>query len=380
MDYIFASGTQQFIKSGLSSILISYDIACQWFKNLFQRFSPTEKWLDNLRVSSKVKYVPAIPKLHEPMHEGKNHQQYSLNYMIGVGLSDFEVPERFWAFHNALGNSTKTQGPGSRHVVLDDNFNAWNWWKYINMGYTLARKYQAAVAERNNQVEAHRGLTASLSKTVTSAWEKICKVWDNASYPKTVQNPYKSEEVGKLFLMSQNLINPDDVHHQRLRRPRFEETSPRKRKPWPRKKRFKRFIQQMQEPSWLLGWTLRTLSTLSARCSMCLHLTYSTTGDMSNGLQDQLPLDLHAQREDSQSNDINCVAESVPGSYFYRSTCRVFNNILPTSELVRPLRTPRPTNSGSLPIFLRPKHERKCAFLRLYTMRNVYEPHSVRTH
>jgi hypothetical protein len=36
-----------------------------------------------------------------------------------------------------LGNATKTQGPGSRHDVLDNHFGFWNWLKYNTMGNYL---------------------------------------------------------------------------------------------------------------------------------------------------------------------------------------------------------------------------------------------------
>ena len=67
------------------------------------------------------------------MHQVANYQVYSLNYIHGVGLSDLECPERVWASHNALRNSTKTMGPGLKHDVLDDHFGFWNWQKYISI-------------------------------------------------------------------------------------------------------------------------------------------------------------------------------------------------------------------------------------------------------
>jgi hypothetical protein len=108
MDYIFASAVQ---KTALLLILVSYNIACQWFINLFKQME--EHWQSDLHLPSSTTFIPAIPKLHEPMHESANHQVFSLNYIHGVGLSDLECPERVWAGHNAIGNSTKTQGPGS---------------------------------------------------------------------------------------------------------------------------------------------------------------------------------------------------------------------------------------------------------------------------
>jgi len=142
MDYIFASALRNTM---LLLVLVSYDIACQWFINLFMCMS--EQWPSELRVSPSMKLIPAIPKLHEPMHSTLNHQVYSLNYIPSVGQSNLECPEWVWAGHNAVGNATKSQGPGSQHDVLDNHFSFWNWPKYIGLGKTLMRKYRRALAD-----------------------------------------------------------------------------------------------------------------------------------------------------------------------------------------------------------------------------------------
>jgi len=114
-------------------IIISYDIACQWFIHLYQRIK--EHWPEHIQPKNGVSLNPLIPKLHEPGHKKtKNHEQFSFNLFKGVGHTDGECPERIWAGNNALGNATKTMGPGSRHDVLDDHFSFWNYSKYISMG------------------------------------------------------------------------------------------------------------------------------------------------------------------------------------------------------------------------------------------------------
>jgi len=205
MNYIFALVIYTLILyfGAIARILISYDIACQWFVRLFRRME--DHWPADLKIPASTKLIPAIPKLHEPMHGGKNHHQYSLNFIPGVGKSDMETPERVWAGHNGLGNSTKTQGPGGRHDVLDDHFGFWNWQKYIGMGKTLMSRYQAALAERNRQVEGHRGLTNSLEETLVAKWESLCVAWEADEYPKTCENPYKTEGACKDLLASLQL-------------------------------------------------------------------------------------------------------------------------------------------------------------------------------
>jgi Kyakuja-Dileera-Zisupton transposase len=198
MDYIFGAAVTYIILSAIQltvmlTILISYDIACQWFKNIHQRIE--NHWPEEIKPPPSLNLIPAIPKLHEPMHHDTrgtvDHEVYSLNYVPGVGASDCECPERFWSGHNALGNSTKTQGPGSRHDDLDDHFNFWNWQKYIGMGRTLQRRYKRAVADRNIQVEGHRGLTSSLDQELVAKWELLCVEWEMDSYPKKKTSPYK---------------------------------------------------------------------------------------------------------------------------------------------------------------------------------------------
>ncbi|KAF9471524.1 hypothetical protein BDN70DRAFT_819891, partial [Pholiota conissans] len=132
MDYILVSAIQS---TKVSSITISYNIVCQWFIHLYNRM---KSWLAALHLDPIIEVRPLIPKFHEPAHKEKDHEQFSFNFTAGVGQMDGEVPERVWAGHNGLGNSTKTQGPGSRHDMLDDHFGFWNWQKYCSMGsFTL---------------------------------------------------------------------------------------------------------------------------------------------------------------------------------------------------------------------------------------------------
>ncbi|KAF9471153.1 hypothetical protein BDN70DRAFT_783782, partial [Pholiota conissans] len=143
-----------------------------------------------IRSAAQLCLIPAIPKLHEPMHGKANHEGYSLNFIRGVGKSDLEVPERVWGSHNILGNSTKTQGPGSCQDVYDDHFSFWNWLKYQGLGKTLKQRYNAAVAERNIQSEGHRGLTQSLDPRLVATWEALCIEWEEEVFPKTRTNPF----------------------------------------------------------------------------------------------------------------------------------------------------------------------------------------------
>ncbi|KAG6848447.1 hypothetical protein H0H93_016880 [Arthromyces matolae] len=189
MDYILASSLRFY---RLLLLLICYDIMCQWVKNLFLRM---KGWPSDLRLDQNAVIIPGIPKLHEPAHK-EGHDDLSMNHILGAGLTDGECQERIWAGHNALGNSTKTMGPGSRHDVLDDHFGRWNWLKYCSMGRTLMRKYKGAIRLRNVQKEAHRGFTASIDATKVAEWESMCSKWEtDRTYPRKTPSPFVSDVV-----------------------------------------------------------------------------------------------------------------------------------------------------------------------------------------
>lgn len=191
MDFTFGSALRSL--AGVLLVLISYDIACQWFTNLHSRIE--KFWPQAIKPDDSMQLSPAIPKLHQAMHgQSKNHEQFSLNLILGVGASDCECPERIWAPHNLLGSSTKLQGPGTRQDTLDDHWAFWNWLKYHSLGVSLAKKFKAAVAERNIQVEGHRGLTESLNRagSLVKTWEAMCICWESAPFPKSgIESPYE---------------------------------------------------------------------------------------------------------------------------------------------------------------------------------------------
>ena len=166
-----------------------------------------DHWPAKLRILTTTQLILAIPKLHEPMHGHKNHQQFSLNFIPGVGKSDMETPECVWAGHDRLGNATKTQGPGGHHDILNDHFGFWNWLKYIGIGKMLMPRYKAVLAEHNHQVEGHHGLSNALDTELVEKWEAICNAWEEDAYPKSCENPYKTNTACKLTIFSSKGMN-----------------------------------------------------------------------------------------------------------------------------------------------------------------------------
>lgn len=89
MDYPFASVIQHF--KGILLCIIGYDIACQWFINLFLQMA--SQWPPHLVPPSTLSFIPVIGKFHEPCHKTKNHQQFSANLIKWMGMLDWELME-----------------------------------------------------------------------------------------------------------------------------------------------------------------------------------------------------------------------------------------------------------------------------------------------
>lgn len=131
VDYIFLSSIAA---TSLLLITISYDIACQWFRNFFSRM---EQLPERLQLSTNVDLRFRIPKFHLEAHKESCHAPFSLNYTKWVGRTDGEGVEHMWSWLNKVAHSASMMGPGGRQDTLDDFCNFWNWRKTVNLSKSL---------------------------------------------------------------------------------------------------------------------------------------------------------------------------------------------------------------------------------------------------
>jgi hypothetical protein len=129
MDYMFFSSLEFCM---LFALIVSYDIVCQWYKNLWTRMSHYRESFNIDREKVSVKFL--VPKFHLPAHIDKCHTSFSFNLTKGVARTDGEAPERGWSFIDPAAPSTKLMSPGQRRETLDDHWGDWNWKKVIGMG------------------------------------------------------------------------------------------------------------------------------------------------------------------------------------------------------------------------------------------------------
>lgn len=124
MDYLYFSSIKN---HSPKTVVVSYDIACQWSTNLTRRSATYPPELVSSANELSVRYL--VPKFHLYAHHTECQINYSFNLTPYVGRTDGESPERGWAAMNPVASSTKEMGPGSRRDTLDDHFGDYNWRK-----------------------------------------------------------------------------------------------------------------------------------------------------------------------------------------------------------------------------------------------------------
>ncbi|KAF8132456.1 hypothetical protein EV363DRAFT_1163307 [Boletus edulis] len=188
MDYLFFSSLRH---SPLRSLNVSYDIACQWSKNLWDRMTTLPRPMQIQHDDKCVKFF--VPKFHLPAHIMRCQTQYSFNFIPHVGRTDGEAPERGWANINPVASSTKEMGPGSRRDTINDHFGDYNWKKVCGMGTFLGRKLREALkehAEHKSTLEELEAAVVQDDAMVLSAWQTEIVRWESDP---TEPNPFESK-------------------------------------------------------------------------------------------------------------------------------------------------------------------------------------------
>jgi len=127
MDYIILSAL---LGITLPWIVITYDIACQWSKNLRKRM---KDYPESMRLKPETKIDVAVPSWHINGHGQSCRQNFSLGYMKGARKTCGEEVETSWSHTNPLASSVREMGPAARHDTLNDHWNGWNFRKIVGL-------------------------------------------------------------------------------------------------------------------------------------------------------------------------------------------------------------------------------------------------------
>ncbi|KAK0436084.1 hypothetical protein EV421DRAFT_1716146, partial [Armillaria borealis] len=112
-------------------VVISYDIRCQWGKNLWKRIDVYGSDLTLPQLAMDI--IILVPKFHLPAHILECQEEFSFSFELFVGEMEGEALEHTWAVSNPVASSTKEMGPGSRQDTLDDLWSNHNWQKHIGL-------------------------------------------------------------------------------------------------------------------------------------------------------------------------------------------------------------------------------------------------------
>ncbi|KAJ7053250.1 hypothetical protein C8F01DRAFT_1260914 [Mycena amicta] len=203
IDWIFASVLRHI--SRLLELLVSYDIACQWWKHLLERLKQLPPLV---RLNILLKMITfVIPKMHIKGHTLLCQLLYSLYLALNSGQTDGEGIERVWAMSGGLASSTKASGPGARADQLDDHWAFWNWLKLIGLPALLRRRLDTAISECAKQEDAFETFSEEQCDRIP-AWKALVEAFEGDDKPDKPKpaNPYEptvkgltEQEVRKRF-------------------------------------------------------------------------------------------------------------------------------------------------------------------------------------
>jgi hypothetical protein len=210
MDFALLSTLVPSVNAGISRVLLSYDIGCQWHKNFQARLDNYKAF--SLQLSDLEYWNVVVPKFHLPSHGQDCQDSYNLAYTKWAGRTDGERIESGWAQTNPMATWTRESGPNARRGVLDDHWNAGNWQKLLRLrknsnfflaahdltidsGVLLNRNLQRSLAMSKSQREVATLVSGSYPADVVEKWRQMRANFDRS---RTMPNPYKEVEDRKV--------------------------------------------------------------------------------------------------------------------------------------------------------------------------------------
>ncbi|KAF7296779.1 CxC2 domain-containing protein [Mycena indigotica] len=218
MDWIFASIARHLHRA--LRLMVSYDIACQWAKNLRGRLEKLPTMLRLSLILALIRFV--VPKLHIHGHTLICQLLYSLNWVPGSGQTDGEGIERPWSMIGGVAASTRVSGPGARADILDDHWSYWNWKKLLGLPKLLRRRLDSAVHELARQQDAFSLFSSQQAERV-SEWKSLVEEFEaDGSKP----NPYQATVKGATEAQVREELDRQDEEQQATGIRRIHDISP----------------------------------------------------------------------------------------------------------------------------------------------------------
>ena len=220
MDFALLSTLIPSVDAGISRVLVSYDIGCQWHKNLQARIDGYAA-LTPLQLSDLEYWKVVVPKFHLSGHGPECHVLFNLSYTKWAGRMDGERIEAGWAQSTSMATWTRESGPNARRSILNDHWNALNWRKLLGLreyfpcfascatnhhspGTFLEKNLRQSLAWSKSQREVAMQISESYSAATVDKWRRMRDKFDlDPSEP----NPYKEPNDCECILRRQATPN-----------------------------------------------------------------------------------------------------------------------------------------------------------------------------
>ncbi|EIN11591.1 hypothetical protein PUNSTDRAFT_62212 [Punctularia strigosozonata HHB-11173 SS5] len=205
IDYVFWNALK---RTGVSiPVTVSYDLACQWKKNLWRRHMKLPAPFASLG-GMKIRYF--IPNMHIRDHKTKCRTElYFLLHMF-CALTHGETVEQEWAHIGGLATSTVEMGRSARHLTLDDHWSHWNFRKMVGFGDAFRKSLVNTMEEGLKHRDVLADFTQRFEPETIKGWEVMIHRWESdPSQP----NPYEEiEEAISVNKLRQELAKEDEVN------------------------------------------------------------------------------------------------------------------------------------------------------------------------
>ena len=212
MDFALLSTLLPSIKQGITRVLVSYDIGCQWDKKLQARISQYSTSA-SFELSSLNYWKVVVSKFHLSSHGQACQLGYNINFTKGTARMCGEGIESGWSQSGNMVIWTRENGPNARRAILDSHWGECNWQKLLGLrtslpvsyshiltsckGVFLLKNLRRSLVWGRSQREAATSLSDRYPDETTDEWAEMRDKFDKNSMG---PNPYKEPKNCTIFI------------------------------------------------------------------------------------------------------------------------------------------------------------------------------------
>ncbi|KAJ7874250.1 hypothetical protein B0H13DRAFT_1894635, partial [Mycena leptocephala] len=192
MDFIVFSAILNAI---LFYLIISYDIACQYSKRIWDRMPALPEEF-HIKIPTSCAWFK-VPNFHLPPHKPPCHSPFSFHWMWGAGRTHGETVEQNWEFTNDAAASTKMMGLGTRHATLENLFGFHNWRRLVAWRGIFARRMKENVTEGQIHWDAFDVFSLALEEKLpdqVASWKAWVHDWESRQHTDSTESPFEVVE------------------------------------------------------------------------------------------------------------------------------------------------------------------------------------------